>query len=78
MYYLSQLLFLTYLSGFSMNKEQVQALYLDLVRKEPKITLGEAVVELMKLKGIPALVLNQWFIEQLNMRAEAKRNERKE
>lgn len=61
-----------------MNKEQVQALYLDLVRKEPKITLGEAVVELMKLKGIPALVLNQWFIEQLNMRAEAKRNERKE
>lgn len=61
-----------------MTKEGVQALYLDLVRKEPKITLGEAVLELMKLKSIPALVLNQWFIEQLNMRAEARRNERKE
>jgi hypothetical protein len=58
-----------------MKVEQVQALYLDLVRKEPKLTLGEAFLELMKMKGIPALVLNQWFAEQLNLRAEARRKD---
>lgn len=58
-----------------MTKEGVQALYLDLVRKDPKITLGEAVLELMKLKSIPALVLNQWFMEQLNIKAKEHKHE---